>query len=343
MSLDLIREQLELHIDDCRDEIAELCAGHASVLESMNAEHAAALAVLQGELERSVNAMAALDGDVRAETFDTDSDIVRRNSPSDERSGLPPATLPVLPPSGPVGKPEIPPKKRGTVAKHDRAEVARIARQAIADGRPLAKTVAATLGVTQSMGSWLVQQARKSGEDIPKSTNGGGRPRKHRPAVVFVCVPEPDEADLAALEVELAEVEAVDPVVNVAAKRLAAIGASPEPPPLRKVRQPVGLMEWPKREPVVAVTPVDLTTEDPAVDPLAQLSRCKLSLEMVALIYLEAREQNLPGARVLAERFGVHRTVANRWLGLCREGRLLPGRDEAQFDPDAPANVLGGR
>lgn len=325
MSLDLIREQLELHIDDCRDEIAELCAGHAIALESMNAEHAAALAVLQGELEMAVNAMAALDGDARADTFDD-------------------AEVPVPSASLMSPKPEPPPvAKRGSAPKHDRAEVARLARLAIENGLPIAKTVAGALGVSQSMANWLVQQARRAGEDIPKSPNGGGRPRKHRPAVVFVSVPEPDEADLAALEAELAELEAVDPVVNAAAKRLAEIGASPEPPPLRKGRPPVGPMEWPKREPVAAVTPVDLTTEDPAVDPLAQLQRCKLTLEMVALIYLEAREQNLPGARVLAERFDVHRTVANRWLGLCREGRLLPGRDEAQFDPDAPAKVLGAR
>lgn len=443
MSLTLIREQLELLIDDTRDEIAELCAAHAASLEVFHTEHQTVLAGLQAELERAVNALAALDGDVRAESFDADcanvaaeihADIqangpsclspdaptstnvgfstsgdggkiviavtevpvsalsVRSAEPEPKRGGPPrtrplaevaevagaaiaaggfaiqalrghwpdtpdstlknwlqaarseglvPAPLPVLEQAGTVGKPEIGAPKRSAArarSKYNYARVAEVATAAVTAGKPMTAAVVAEFGVSSAMASQLVLRARLDGHVIPAAR--ALRPTsKPGPKADDVA----DAVDLVALEADLRDLEAVDPVVNLAAKRLAAIGASPEPPPLRKVRQPAPPMEWPKHTPTPPVTFVDLTIEDAATDPVVQLERCKLTLERVARIYLECREVNVPAVKHLSERFHVHRTVANRWVGLAREASLLPGRDVAQLDPDAPANVLAVR
>lgn len=111
---------------------------------------------VQAEVDRLHNARAALLDPILTER----PPLVRPPAPS------------VPPP--PVEMPKVTPKPERVAAQHavgttkyPPAEVAAVAREAIAAGRSAIEAVTARFGVKKSMGSFLVSSARKAGHDIP--------------------------------------------------------------------------------------------------------------------------------------------------------------------------------
>lgn len=107
-------------------------------------------------------------------------------------------------------------------AKRDRAEVARVCREAHAAGRSMTDAVASHFGTTKKAAEVLISNTRKAGLDVPRGTPGVKKP-KHTPPDADT-LPAPEQRPAAAwtpkpgeMVVRCEDCDHVEPITRVSA------------------------------------------------------------------------------------------------------------------------------